>query len=141
MGPRSLPAVYHTNLIHMRAILLPGLASCILFVFRLPRASAAISLPNDTLLTKTISAPRITHLKVIGNIDLTLIKGDHSKMEISGRKNLVESLIFETDSESMLISENPHTPTETARIKIVLWLQNPDIPMMSCKGDVRIAYQ
>ena len=68
----------------MRALHL--VRTCILHYVRflLPGASAAIFPSNETLVFKTVSVSRIIHLKVVGNIDLTILKGDHSKGEIGG---------------------------------------------------------
>ena len=45
------------------------------------------------------------HLKVGGNIDLTIMKGAQGKAEIGGRNNLAERLTLQNDFESRLISK------------------------------------
>lgn len=125
----------------MRALRLPRLIFCSLFVFRPFRARAATSPLTDAVLTKLVSVPHISHLQVVGNIDVTIIKEDYNKLQISGKGNLVKRLFLEYNFETMLIAEDRHDRADTARIKIVLWLQKPNIQRVSCKGDVCITYK
>ncbi len=92
--------------------------------------TAAASPSADTIITRTITTDRITKMKVVGNIDLVLIKSDTDKAEIKGPNKLVAGLTL----ESMLISETTADRHTSGRIKITLWLRNPNIQQMSCTG-------
>src|SRR5258708_2344816 len=96
--------------------------------------TAAASPSADTIITRTITTDRITKMKVVGNIDLVLIKSDTDKAEIKGPNKLVAGLTLQNDSESMLISETTADRHTSGRIKITLWLRNPNIQQMSCTG-------
>jgi hypothetical protein len=96
--------------------------------------AASASPSVDTVVTKTITIDHIIKMKVVGNIDLVLIKSDADKAEIKGASNLVAGLTLQNDSENMLISEKTADRHTRGRIKITLWLRNPNIQSMSCTG-------
>ena len=89
---------------------------------------------GDTTITRNITTDHIQKMKVVGNIDLIIIKGNTDSMEIKGPRKLVDGLVLQNDSKSMFISGKTTHLTSPGRIKITLWLRNPNIQQMSCSG-------
>src|SRR5260221_14530546 len=92
--------------------------------------TAAASPSADTIITRTITTDRITKMKVVGNIDLVLIKSDTDKAEIKGPNKLVEGDILYNDIAGDPLLHKTFDPHEFRMKNIFRFVKNPTMLKM-----------